>query len=416
MSNVYVVGIGMTRFGRMPDRTVKMLTAESVELALADAGLSSDRIGAAFFSNATQSPLEGQYMVPGQIALREIGFETTPVYNVENACASATTAFNLAVTHIKAGISDFALAVGTEKMCIPDKAKSFGVFDGAWDVTRAQETADGLEALGRGVEPPPGRETPPTQRSLFMDVYSSLAKHHMKTFGTTERQLARIASKNHRHASMNPLAQYQQDMSVEEVLASRMISWPLTIAMCAPISDGSAAAILCSEDGLKALGGDPRRAVVVKASVLSGGTNRDATDLPRQISRLAATRAYELAGLGPDDMSLAEVHDAAAFGEIQHSEHLGFCEYGQGGWIAERGETTIGGRIPINPSGGLECKGHPIGATGLGQIHELVTQLRHEAGRRQVDGARFAIAENGGGFYRNEEAVTCVTILGRADA
>lgn len=416
MSNVYVVGVGMTRFGRMPDRTVKSLTCESVELALADAGISADLIGAAFFSNATQSPLEGQFMVPGQIALREMGFETVPIYNVENACASATTAFNLAYTHIRAGISDFALAVGTEKMCIPDKAKSFGVFDGAWDVTRAQETADGLAQLGRGVSPPPGRETPPTQRSLFMDIYANLARHHMETYGTTERQLAHIASKNHHHASMNPLAQYRQEMSVEEVLAARMISWPLTIAMCAPISDGSAAAILCSEEGLKRLGGDPRRAVAIRASVLSGGTNRDATDLPRQISRLAANKAYEAAGLGPQDMSLAEVHDAATFGEIQHSEHLGFCEYGLGGWIAERGETSLGGRIPINPSGGLECKGHPIGATGLGQIHELVTQLRHEAGPRQVENARFAIAENGGGFYRNEEAVTCVTILGRAGA
>jgi len=419
MSEVYVVGIGMTPFGRQPDQSVKSLTAAAVTEALQDAGLAQADIGAAFFGNATQSPLEGQFMVPGQIALREIGFERTPITNVENACASSSTALQLAYANVKAGISDFALAIGAEKMCFADKSKGFGVFDGAWDVTRAAETAAGLERLGEGVEPPAGRATPANQRSLFMDVYANLAKYHMKTYGTTERQLAAVAAKNHCHAVHNPLAQYRMAMSVDDVLAARMIVWPLTIAMCAPISDGAAAMVVCNEDGLKRLGLDSRaaeRAVEVRACIVGGGTNRAPENLEEQIARLAADRAYQVAGLGPEDMSLAEVHDASSFAEVQQTENLGFCEYGQGGWLAERGETSLGGRIPINTSGGLECKGHPIGATGLGQIHELVTQLRREAGPRQVEGARFAIAENGGGFYRCEEAVACITILGRRDA
>jgi acetyl-CoA acetyltransferase len=419
MDKIYVVGIGMTRFGRLGEETVKTLTGAAVSHALADAGARVDDIGAAFFGSATQSYLENQHMIPGQIALREIGFERTPIANVENACASSSTAFHLAYANVKAGLSDISLAVGAEKMCVPDKARSFSVFDGAWDVTTAEETAAGLEYLGAGIKVPPGKDVPANQRSLFMDVYANLARYHMKTYGTTERHLAAVASKNHLHSSFNPLAQYQAPMSVDEVLGSRMISWPLTIAMCAPISDGASAAVLCNEAGLERLGlvnGARSRAVEIKASIIGGGTGRRAEQLDQHICRLAAERAYEVAGLSPQDMSVAEVHDASAFAEVQQSEHMGFFEYGEGGFAAERGDTTIGGRIPINPSGGLECKGHPIGATGIGQIHELVTQLRHEAGDRQVEGARFAIAENGGGFYRNEEAVACITILGRNGA
>jgi acetyl-CoA acetyltransferase len=411
MSEVYIVGVGMTPFGKYPGKSVKALTREAVQAALGDAGLQQQDIGAAFFANATQSPIEGQHMVGGQIALRDMGFEETPITNVENACASASSALNLAYTHVLAGQSDIALAVGADKMIHPDKSRGFAVFDGAWDVTTASQTAATLAELGAGLERPAGRAGDADQRSLFMDVYSYLAKYHMKTYGTTERQLAAVASKNHFHSTMNPLSQYQNDMSIEEVLAARMICWPLTLPMCSPISDGAAAAIVCNRQGLERV--KNARAIQIHASVISGGRNRDPRKLDEQIGRIAAMRAYEKAGFGPQDMSLAEVHDASAFAEVQQSENLGFCEYGQGGWIAERGETRLGGRIPINPSGGLECKGHPIGATGLAQIHELVTQLRHEAGKRQVEGARLAIAENGGGFYRCEEAVAVIHILGR---
>jgi acetyl-CoA acetyltransferase len=411
MSRIFVVGVGMTPFGKFLDKSVKAFTREAVEAAMGDAGIGQDAIGAAYFANATQSPMEGQHMVAGQIALRDMGFERLPITNVENACASASTAFQLAHTALLAGQTDVALAVGVDKMYHADKARGFAVFDGAWDVTAAQQTADILAELGQGVEAPPGRATPAAQRSLFMDVYASLAKFHMKTYGTTERQLAAVAAKNHRHSTMNPLSQYRDDMTVDEVLNARMIAWPLTLPMCAPISDGGAAAILCREEALDRF--DRKRAIEVHACVLGGGTNRNPRDLQQQIGRLTALRAYDKAGLGPQDMDLAEVHDASAFAEVQQSENLGFCEYGQGGWIAEKGETALGGRIPINPSGGLESKGHPIGATGLGQIHELVVQLRGEAGRRQVEDARLAIAENGGGFYRCEEALAVITILGK---
>jgi acetyl-CoA acetyltransferase len=244
-----------------------------------------------------------------------------------------------------------------------------------------------------------------------MDVYAALARHHMKTYGTTERQIAAVAAKNHHHSTMNPLSQYRADMSIEDVLAARMISWPLTLPMCAPISDGAAAAILVREDALGRF--DRRRAIRIDASVLASGADRPLDDLAHHVCRTAARRAYEIAGIGPQDVSVAEVHDATAFAEILQAENLGFCESGMGGVIAERGETSIGGRIPINPSGGLESKGHPIGATGLGQIYELVVQLRGDAGARQVEGARVAVAENGGGFHGAEEAAACITVLSR---
>jgi acetyl-CoA acyltransferase len=412
MSDIYVVGVGMTRFGKFLDRSVKDLTRDAVEAALADAGVAKELIGAAFFANASQSAMEGQYMVPGEIALRPMGFSEIPIVNVENACASASTAFQLAWTHLKAGQSDVALAVGAEKMYSVDKAKTFAVFNGAWDVHEVEQLTGRLIELGRGVEPPPGRKLDNQQRSVFMDVYASLAKFHMKNFGMTERQLATVAAKNHRHSTLNPLSQYRDDMTIEEVLAARTISWPLTLPMCAPISDGAAAAILVREEALDRF--DARRAVKVCATVLASGSDRRPEELDKHICRRAARRAYEIAGVAPEDMSVAEVHDASAFAEILQSENLGFCGPGEGGALAESGATALGGRIPINPSGGLESKGHPIGATGLGQIYELVTQLRGEAGPRQVEGARFAIAENGGGFHGWEEAAAVITILGRA--
>lgn len=244
-----------------------------------------------------------------------------------------------------------------------------------------------------------------------MDVYASLAKQHMRRFGSTERQLAAVAAKNHHHSVENPRSQYQKSFTIDEVLAARSISWPLTLPMCAPISDGAAAAILCRKEALGRF--EAGRAIKVYASVLASGSGRGVDELERHITRRAADSAYEKAGLGPEDISVAEVHDASAMGEIIQSENLGFCALGEGGPIAERGETSLGGRLPINPSGGLESKGHPIGATGLGQIFELVAQLRHESGKRQVQNARFGIAENGGGFHGYEEAAACVTILGR---
>jgi acetyl-CoA acetyltransferase len=232
----------------------------------------------------------------------------------------------------------------------------------------------------------------------------------MKKYGTTWRQMAEVSAKNHYHSTMNPLAQYTSDISVEEVLAARIISWPLTLPMCAPVSDGAAAAVLCSRRALDRFKRD--RAVRILASAAQGGVSRDIDDVRRAANFVCAQRAYSMAGLSPKDMSVAEVHDASAYAEINQIEMIGLCDIGQGGRFTESGATTLGGRVPVNPSGGLQSKGHPIGATGLGQVYELVTQLRGEAGKRQVTNPRYAIASCGGGFFGVEEALSCVTILG----
>ncbi|GAA4409120.1 thiolase family protein [Quisquiliibacterium transsilvanicum] len=412
MDNVYVVGVGMTPFGRLIDTSIKEMTRQAVDEALSDAGIGADALQAAFFGNASQGHMEGQQMIRGQVALRAMGIQGIPVTNVENACASGSTAMYLAVNFVRSGEGDVALAVGAEKMFSTDRDRMFSVFDSAWDVSEADAIRERLLSMGAGVEVPPGT-TSPKPYSVFMDVYAAFARFHMKRFGTTQRQLAAVAAKNHRHSQHNPLSQYRNPYSIDEVLAAPPITYPLTLPMCSPISDGAAATIVCSEAGMRRLGIDRRRVVRVLASVLQTGSDRDPSDVENHCTALAARRAYEKAGLGPSDVSVAEVHDATAMGEIIQVENLGFCAFGDGGPLAERGDTSIGGRIPVNPSGGLESKGHPVGATGLGQVHELVTQLRGEAGSRQVDGARIALAENGGGLQGVEEAVACVTILSR---
>jgi acetyl-CoA acetyltransferase len=411
MEDVYVVGVGMTPFGKLPDLSVKDLTRQAVEGALKDAGREAKDLDGAFFANAVQGHMEGQHIICGEIALRNMGIQGIPVVNVENACASASSAFNLAVNFLRAGAGEVAVAVGAEKMFSNDKERMFSAFDSGWDVYSANEIRERLVKLGEGVEVPPGT-TSNRPYSVFMDVYAAFARFHMRKFGTTQRHIAAVAAKNHDHSVNNPLAQYRKAFTVDEVLAASPITYPLTLPMCAPISDGAAAAVLCTESALRRHSVDRRRAIRVLASVMQTGSDRAPEEVEKHCTHLAAKRAYELAGIGPVDVSVAEVHDATAVGEIIQVENLGFCAFGEGGPMGERGETRIGGRIPVNPSGGLESKGHPIGATGLGQIFELVTQLRGEAGPRQVEGARVALAENGGGLHGVEEAVACVTILG----
>ena len=401
----------MTHFGRHLELSIKDLTRDAVLQALADAGCEPGQIQAAFFSNCTQGHFEGQHMVRGEIALRAMGIQSIPVVNVENACASASTAFHLAQAYVRSGAADIALAVGAEKMNAEDKQLMFSAFDAAWDVHQVERNQEMLLAMGRGVTPPPGSMSDKPY-SLFMDVYAAMGRMHMREYGTTQRHFAAVAAKNHAHSVHNPRAQYRKTFSIEEVLAAAPISYPLTLPMCSPVTDGGAAAIVCNAEGLRRLTGSRSRAVRVLASVIQTGSERPAEALERHAVRLGALRAYDIAGLGPQDVSVAEVHDASAIGEIIQSEVLGLVPMGQGGPAALRGETSLGGRIPINPSGGLESKGHPIGATGLGQIFELVAQLRGEAGQRQVAGARVALAENGGGICGIEEAVACINILG----
>jgi acetyl-CoA acyltransferase len=412
MSDIYIAGVSMTKFGKHLDRSLKDLTGEALAAVLKDAGCGSESIEAAFFGNCVQGHMEGQDMIRGEVALRTFGIEGIPIINVENACATASTAFHLAVNYVKSGSADIALAIGAEKMYSEDKAKMFSAFDGAWDVHDAENILATWTSMGDGVDIPEG-STSPRPYSVFMDVYAGFSRMHMREFGTTQRQLAAIASKNHGHSTMNELAQYTRAFTIDEVLSGAPVTFPLTVPMCSPISDGAAAAIVCNASGLKKLKVAKARAMKVLASVIRTGSTRGATDFSRHCSRLGAQKAYEQAGLGPNDIDVAEVHDASATGEVIESEALGFCAIGDGGVIAERGETTLGGRIPINVSGGLESKGHPIGATGLGQIYELVTQLRGEAGKRQVAGARHGMAQNGGGIHGVEEAVSCLTIVGQ---
>jgi acetyl-CoA acetyltransferase len=233
----------------------------------------------------------------------------------------------------------------------------------------------------------------------------------MERYGLTARELAAVAAKDHQHSVHNPRAQYRRPFTVDEVLAAPTISWPITLPMCAPMTDGASAAVVVGEEARARLV-DPGRAVRIAAIELTSGSDRAPDELDRHLAVVASSRAYERAGIGPEDIDVAEVHDATSFGEILQTENLGLVPRGEGGAAAERGDTTLGGRIPVNLSGGLVSKGHPIAATGLAKTFELVTQLRGEAGEHQVDGARFTISQGGGGFYGIEDASTCVTILG----
>ena len=408
MINTYIVGIGMTRFGKHRHESVKSLTAAAVTQALADCSIPPERVGAAFFANTVQGELEGQLMIRGQIALRPLGFEGIPIINVENACASGATAVNLAVNHIRSGSADLALAVGVDKMISPDRELMFGIFDGAWDVHDAEAGRARLLSLGSAIKPPVG-VSEQKDRSFFMDVYAAFAKAHIAAFGTTQRQIAKASAKNHCHSALNPNAQYQHPLTVDEVLKAQEIIWPFTSPMCAPVSDGAAAVLICSEDVLKELPNP--RPVKILASQIKTGVDRTPMEFEKNVSHLVAQAAYNEAGVGPEDISCAEIHDATAFAEIQQVESLMFTSFGRGGELIESGACGIGGRIPVNTSGGLQSRGHPIGATGIAQLHELALQLRAEARDRQVEGARLAIAENGGGLYGIEEASVAVTIL-----
>lgn len=411
MVPVHILGVGMTPFGKQPDATVRSLAEAAVREALADAGIGAEEVGAIAFGNAVQDAMEGQFGIRGQVALRDLPFGAVPVINVENACASASTALAVAIMQVRSGMAEVALAVGAEKMTHPDPALSLAAFEGSWERAERQATLERLARFGEGMPTPEAERAREARGSVFMDVYAAYAKAHMARFGTTQRQMAVIASKNHAHAVENPRAQFRRPFGVEEVLAARLVSWPMTLPMCSPVSDGAAAAVVVSEAALRRLGG--ARAVRVRAHAMATGGRRAPEAFGEHVARQAAQRAYEEAGLGPEAVQVVECHDATAFAELQVTELLGLCPLGEGGRLAESGATSLGGRVPLNPSGGLESKGHPIGATGLGMIHELVTQLRGEAGARQVEGARIALAENGGGQMGVEEAVVAVTILER---
>jgi acetyl-CoA acetyltransferase len=411
---VFVLGASMTPFGRHLQQSCAELGRSAASAALDDAAVGVGDLDIVFYANTVQGAIEGQYGMKGQHALLPLGIDGTPIINVENACSGGSTAFNLACAQVMGGAAEIALAVGAEKLNTEDRAKRQASFSQPGDLAQVTEFVTRYAPLVADVQPPPTAVIDDSLRSPFMDAYAVNAKLHMKRYGTTWRQIAAVSAKNHHHSVHNPLAQYRKDMTVEEVLAARIIVWPFTLPMCAPISDGAAAAVVCSGDALKRF--DSRRAVRVCASVLQGNRRRPIDNAAAGALSAAARAAYDQAGIAPRDLSVAEVHDASAYAEIAQLELLGLCEPGAGGAFTESGATALGGRIPVNVSGGLESKGHPVAATGLGQIFELVQQLRGEAGVRNVEGARYGLAACGGGFFNVEEGLAAVTILGRRDA
>ncbi|WP_353230009.1 thiolase family protein [Novosphingobium sp.] len=415
MTDAYIVGSYSSSFGKFPDRSHKDLTREVYLGVLADAGLArGDDIGMAWFGNCGMWT-DGQGSIRGQVCLtplvREGLFpERVPVINVEGGCATASIALHGAWKDVLSGQTDLSIAFGVEKTFNPGAPdRTTALFDGGIDQYDRDEWlsyyAAAGDAAGKPFAPGPGR-------TIFMDTYAMQAAWHMRTHGTTDRQIAIACAKNHTASVHNPKAQYRFALTADDVLADRPVSWPLTRAMCAPIGDGAAAALVCSGAWLARQPAAVRaRAVRIAASTMTAGKYRR-LDEPG-LSQLAAQRAYRAAGLTAADIDLAEVHDATSFCELYQSEMLGFCGIGEGGRLAESGATAQGGSIPINLSGGLVSKGHPVGATGLSMIDELMLQLRGEAGPRQVSGARTALAENGGGVMGFDEAACSVIILQR---
>jgi acetyl-CoA acyltransferase len=409
MREVYIAGAAMTRFGKFPDTTVRALAEEATRGALDDAGVTAADIGMVFFSNAVAGILTNQEMIRGQVALRYTGLLGVPMVNVENACASASSAFHLACMAVGSGAVDVALAVGSEKLTHEDRARSFAAIGTAVDQLQVAELQQWTSSGSAGSPLPEQAGSPPQagggKRSFFMDIYAASSRAYMKSSGATREDFAEVAVKSHRHAALNPYAQYRTELTVGDVLASREIASPLTLLMCSPIGDGAAALVVCSAEMAQRLGARVR----VRACCLVSGRDRGPGE-PGAVER-AAHAAYEQAGVGPADLDVVELHDAAAPAELITYEELGLCAEGDGPALLASGATALGGRLPVNPSGGLLSKGHPIGATGCGQLVELAEQLRDRCGQRQVPGARVALAQNGGGFLGTDAAAMVVTVL-----
>jgi acetyl-CoA acetyltransferase len=403
----FIAGVGMTPFGKHLELGLKSLGAQAVKQAVADAGVELRDLEAAWVGNAAAGLMTGQESIRGQVILRSIGLGRIPVVNVENACASASTALYEACAMVSAGLHDVVLALGVEKLYDADKRKSFAAFGGAVDVEALRQILERMErdALASGSSA--ASRGAGERRSMFMDLYAAAARAHMERYGTTVEQMAAVSAKNSLHGSLNPRAQFRDVLTIEDVLHAPMIAEPLTRPMCSPIGDGAAAAVIMSEREMRRRG--VRRPVRVLSSVLRSGWDREGDE--EGTVEVCARESFEQAGLGPADLDVIECHDASAPAEIIAYESLGLCAKGGGGPLAASGATRLGGRLPVNPSGGLLRKGHPVGATGIAQIVELVEQLQGRCGERQVSGASVALAQNGGGSIGRDAAAMCVTIL-----
>ena len=367
MRNVYILGTGMLKFGRYPDKTVPELGADAALIALKDAGVAMKDVEMFACGNLYQA----NAMV-GQRILQQIGQTGIPVVNVSNACATGSTAFREAYMGVASGLYDVTMAVGVEQM---GKQGLLGGGGGGSDPAYATEGR-----LGSGLMPA---------------VFGQAGVEHMRKYGTTFAQIAKISVKSHKHATKNPFSQYRNEVTLEDVMNARMVGYPNTLYMCCPTGDGAACAILVSEDKLKQFAAGRKRARVA-ASVLTSDpwTDRDLT-LPdvSTLTRRASKKAYEMAGVGPKDINLTELHDCFASAELVHYENLGLCGDGEAGKFIDEGggvHPALGGKAPVNVSGGLLSKGHPLGATGVANICEVAWHLTQDerAKERQVPNAK----------------------------
>ena len=415
MREVSIVGAGMVKFGKYLDTSMKVLARDAVNGALSSAGMEQKQIEAAVVGNAAAGLITGQECIRGQVVLREMGIGGIPIVNCENACASSSTAFHLAGCMSPRACTTWCWRWAWRSFTTRIRNARSRRFSGAVDVELVQQMLADMNAQqarlqaereARG-EAPKKAGGAGESRSMFMDFYAAGARAHMKRYGTTREQFGRIAVKNHRNGSLNPHAQYQEVYSLEDILNSPMVAEPLTRLMCSPIGDGAAATILCASSVANRYTSKP---VKVLASLLSSGSDHGA-DQPGVVPRVAK-QAYEKAGVGPEDLSVIELHDASAPAELMTYEELGLCKPGEGGKMIDEGVTEISGRIPVNPSGGLLAKGHPVGATGVAQICEIFWQLRGEAGKRQVSNPKVGLTENGGGMVRGEAAAMSIHVLG----
>ncbi len=408
MDDVAVIGVGMTRFGKFLDKSIKDLVKEAVEEALGDAGVRKEEIEAAYVGNAVAGLITGQEMIRGHVVLSAMGIDSIPIYNVESACASSSAAFNLGWTAVAAGVHDCVLVVGFEKLFHQDKMRSFQALGTAVDLEKYMDyfkeaekrstSGDRIVSEGSG-----------KQRSIFMDMYAFLIKEYMRKYGLTREHFAMLAVKSHKNGALNPHAQYQKEVTLKEVLESGDVVYPLTRMMCSPIGDGASAAILCKKSMVSKFTAQP---VWVAGSVV--GSGKISFEGGDSVTKRLGPKVFEAAGIGPEDIDVIEVHDATSPSEIMFLIELGICPGDEAVEWIEEGHMEISGKMPTNPSGGLATKGHPIGATGCGMIYEIVKQLRGEAGRRQIpDRPKVGMTHNGGGILGIDAASMALHIFKR---
>lgn len=404
--DVAVIGVGMTRFGKYLEKSPKLLVREAVEHALADAGIGKEQLQAAYVGNAAGGAITGQHMIRGQVVLDPIGINRIPIYNIENACASSSFAFNLAYTAVAGGFHDCVLVVGYEKLFHEDKRKPFLALESALDVEDFLNHFQRVEeSLGNDVKIfPEGGEN----RSRLLDVYAFLTKRYMDRYGITQRHLAMLSVKAHKNGALNPKAQYQEVVTVDQVLQSGDVTYPFTRMMCAPIGDGAAAAIVCSKEFAAKV---TRKPIWVAESVVTSGMV--STELDDTITMRSGRKLYEGSGIEPGDIDVIEVHDTTSSAEIMDLIDLQLCPGELAVERIENGYFEINGTLPCNPSGGLTTKGHPVGATGVGQIYEIVQQLRGECGSRQVENPQVGMTHNGGGFLGIDAAAMALHVFKR---